>query len=705
MSDELRAILASARANAVIGTGVLTVDGHEVAILHNVDYTGVMKTYEHVLGANGGRVEARFATEMDATLKAGYADVLGHVELFTLNATSAPGSGPLPTHTATYAGSNGITITFPKCNIIPSGLKCVQGDWVSGTIEIKAVGRTLPTISDTPGTWSGSTVGTGVGGTTSAPMTTLGDMVYGTTGGVPTRLAGDTSGAPVFLTAQAVDGEAQPPAWHALEVSDIPTLPYTKVDGFDARVRTSRLDQMALPAGDVGMNSFRLTSLADGAAPGDAVNRAQLDAVTLAVLGGVPTTRTVAGHALSGDVALTTADVPDSTGRRYVTDAQKASLASLSGTNTGDETAARIGALIGGAGEKTTPVDADAIGVVDSAASGLLKRLTWSNLEAALASYFDGLYTLANLGGVPTTRQVAGHALSSDVTLSASDVGLGSVTNDAQVKRTEMGAAGGVATLDSGGTLATGQVPSDVTRQGNTFNGASQLVQLTSAGKLPALDGSLLTGISGGSGGGMSNPMTTAGDLVVGGVDGAPGRLGIGSTGQVLTVVSGAPAWAAASGGGGGGSFDPDVHMPWQVEVDCVQPKAVGGSWDFWFGTDAGSGTDPLAYNSIYYNKNSAAQNDWIEFDVTLAAGTWTIALFHYCEHNQAIRSIYIDGTLVGSIDGYANPGDHDRRDSITGVTVSTTGRHTLKVVAATRNDNCDGWLIGIQHITLRRTA
>lgn len=36
-----------------------------------------------------------------------------------------------------------------------------------------------------------------------------------------------------------------------------------------------------------------------------------------------------------------------------------------------------------------------------------------------------------------------------------------------------------------------------ITAQGNTFNGAQQLVQTTAAGKIPALDGSLVTGLSG----------------------------------------------------------------------------------------------------------------------------------------------------------------------------------------------------------------
>jgi hypothetical protein len=46
-------------------------------------------------------------------------------------------------------------------------------------------------------------------------------------------------------------------------------------------------------------------------------------------------------------------------------------------------------------------------------------------------------------------------------------------------------------------------------------------------------------------GAGMSNPMTTAGDIIDGGSSGTPQRLAIGTTGQQLTVVAGAPAWAS----------------------------------------------------------------------------------------------------------------------------------------------------------------
>lgn len=43
--------------------------------------------------------------------------------------------------------------------------------------------------------------------------------------------------------------------------------------------------------------------------------------------------------------------------------------------------------------------------------------------------------TAANVGAVPTTRKVNGHALSGDVTVTASDVGLGSVTDGAEINQ------------------------------------------------------------------------------------------------------------------------------------------------------------------------------------------------------------------------------------------------------------------------------
>ena len=56
-----------------------------------------------------------------------------------------------------------------------------------------------------------------------------------------------------------------------------------------------------------------------------------------------------------------------------------------------------LGALIAGGTGKTTPVDADTLPLSDSAASDATKKLTWANVKATLKTYFDTLYIASSL--------------------------------------------------------------------------------------------------------------------------------------------------------------------------------------------------------------------------------------------------------------------------------------------------------------------
>ena len=80
-------------------------------------------------------------------------------------------------------------------------------------------------------------------------------------------------------------------------------------------------------------------------------------------------------------------------------------------------------------------------------------------------------------------------------TLNKTAVGLGNVANVDTTNASNI----------ASGTLSDSRLSSAVTKQGNTFNGASQLVQLDASAKLPSVDGSNLTN--------LNIPPSTGGDL------------------------------------------------------------------------------------------------------------------------------------------------------------------------------------------------
>lgn len=71
-------------------------------------------------------------------------------------------------------------------------------------------------------------------------------------------------------------------------------------------------------------------------------------------------------------------------------------ISTLSGSNTGDETTTSLGSTINGATEKTTIADSDMFGLMDSAASNILKKLSWANFKSVL----DSRYIAASQGTV-----------------------------------------------------------------------------------------------------------------------------------------------------------------------------------------------------------------------------------------------------------------------------------------------------------------
>lgn len=85
--------------------------------------------------------------------------------------------------------------------------------------------------------------------------------------------------------------------------------------------------------------------------------------------------------------------------------------------------------------------------------------LTATNVQDALVAIKD----IADNGGVTGVKGDSETTYrKGDVSISKANIGLGNVTNDAQVKRSEMGVANGVATLGGDGKVPSAQLPSYV---------------------------------------------------------------------------------------------------------------------------------------------------------------------------------------------------------------------------------------------------
>ena len=76
--------------------------------------------------------------------------------------------------------------------------------------------------------------------------------------------------------------------------------------------------------------------------------------------------------------------------------------------------ASTVGSAIHGSSAKATPVDADTVALIDSAASNTLKKLSWANIKATLKTYFDTLYAAVGHSHSNATTSAAGFMSATD---------------------------------------------------------------------------------------------------------------------------------------------------------------------------------------------------------------------------------------------------------------------------------------------------
>ncbi len=130
--------------------------------------------------------------------------------------------------------------------------------------------------------------------------------------------------------------------------------------------------------------------------------------------------------------------------------------------------------------------------------------------------------------------------------------------------------------------------------------------------------------------------------------------------------------------------------LPWNYSA------ITQGTWVFW----ATSGQ----WAGYTFENSTQAQNDQIDYQVYLVAGTYTFVLLAYHQTNSAILTLLIDAASVGTIDTYG-AGLANQRSTITSISVTTAGLKTVSFKAATKNASSSSYYLWLSAAALFRTA
>jgi len=112
---------------------------------------------------------------------------------------------------------------------------------------------------------------------------------------------------------------------------------------------------------------------------------------------------------------------------------------------------------------------------------------------------------------------------------------------------------------------------------------------------------------------------TTTGDLIYASSANTPARLGIGSTNQVLTVVGGVPAWAAATGGGA----TTTTFTLSSNTITTVETVALSTFTTIEYTLSIKQGTK-IRSSKIYVQTDGSSNVDYVEYAVMSTGGTMT---------------------------------------------------------------------------------
>lgn len=128
-----------------------------------------------------------------------------------------------------------------------------------------------------------------------------------------------------------------------------------------------------------------------------------------------------------------------------------------------------------------------------------------------------------------------------------------------------------------------------------------------------------------------------------------------------------------------------------------------------WAGVKAHSGWETRDQGSALLGggwlRSSGTQNNYIEWDIWLEAGTYKCALIYRRNTDAGIFHIQLDGVDKGTVDSYAAAFDNNNYTEVGSIAVASAGLKTFTLKMASKNASSSNYAGNIQSCAWIRTG
>ena len=261
---------------------------------------------------------------------------------------------------------------------------------------------------------------------------------------------------------------------------------------------------------------------------------------------------------------------------------------------------------------KTTPVDADAVLLQDSADGSIWKRLTWANLKATLLTYFNGEYVAKNAAITGATKTKITYDAKGLVTAGAdaTTADIADSTNKRYVTDAQLTVIGNTSGTNTGDQTIT--LTGDVTGSGTGSFAATIASNAVTNAKLAQVATATFKGRTTAGTGNVEDLTATQATALLNNFTSTLKGLAPASGGGTSNFLRADGTWAAPAGGGAG---DVNILNVSNTQTGVVNSTTETALYSYSLPTDLAAGeVVELRLTGTYFNNSGGTRNMTVRF-------------------------------------------------------------------------------------------